>query len=263
MANLFRTFLPLLFSTALALALAFMAPDWIQPTGYNSNAAPWEAFFSTFGLLYAIIAGFLLVTVLGRHGDLSDACESELNAVEDIRDFLVYLDGDQEIAKANVKKKLYEYVRSVSEKEWPAMVKKNWMNSDTSEELYNVMRAVDKIIVTNESDRVSLHSVMQKISDLTSLRTKRISLSNQKLPSRLRWLIGLMSLLLVIAIILVGGTNPFLHIGMVVSISVSVHLLYLIITDLDKPFTGVWNIDKRSLEEVKKAFEDEQRRTKD
>lgn len=255
MLNFLRTLFPLLISTSIVLALTFMAPDYIESTGFHSDAAPWEAFFSTFGLLYAIIVGFLLVTVLNRYGALVDAHEEELNAVEDVRDFLVYLDGDQDVAIANVKRELSGYIHSVSEKEWPAMVKKGWMNSDTSSELYNVMRAVDKIIVTNESDRVSLESIMAKVSDLTSLRTRRISLSNQRLPSRLNLLIGFMSLALISAMILVGGKNVILHMAMVGTISFSVHLLHMIITDLDRPFAGIWKIDKRPLDELKKTFD--------
>ncbi|TNE47382.1 MAG: DUF4239 domain-containing protein [Deltaproteobacteria bacterium] len=257
MLNVLRTVIPLIVSTVLALALTVVAPNLIAPSSFNSDVAPWEAFFSTFGLLYAIIAGFLLVTVLGRHSDLSNACEGELNAVEDVRDFLVYVDGDQEAELHEVKRQLYEYVCSVANEEWPVMTKKGWMSSDTSKELYDVMKAVDKIQVTNESDRVSLQAIMHKIADLTSLRTQRLSLAKQSLPPRLRWLTALMSVILVVALILIGGRNTYLHMGMVASVSFSTHLLYLIIADLDDPFKGSWNIDKRPFEEVKKRFESE------
>ena len=256
MFKMLKTVFALSISVGGVLVLTFIASDYIS---FSAQGGPdhWDSFFSVFGMLYAIISGFLLVDVLGRYNDLSNTFEGELNAVEDVRDFLIYVDGEQDAVKLEVKKRLSAYIRSISRKEWPAMIKGKALNSDTSEELYNVMKAVDKIEVTNESDRVALGSLIDRISDLTTLRTKRISLANQKLPSRLKLLTFFMSVILVLGMILVGAKELSLHMGMVGSVTFAVHLLYMIIVDLDKPFNGTWRIDKTPLDAVEKAFESE------
>jgi uncharacterized membrane protein len=55
-----------------------------------TDVSSWSSFFNVFGVIFAIIAGFLLVTVLSRYSNLNQTIEDELNAVESVRDFLVY-----------------------------------------------------------------------------------------------------------------------------------------------------------------------------
>lgn len=63
-------------------------------------------FFTVFGVIYAIVAGFLLVTVLNRYSSLSQTIEDELNAIESIRDFLVYFGPDQGTAAQALRRSL-------------------------------------------------------------------------------------------------------------------------------------------------------------
>ena len=58
----------------------------------SGQNAPWEEFYSVFGMIYAIVSGFLLVEVLNRFNKLSEVVEAELNAISDVRDFLIYVD---------------------------------------------------------------------------------------------------------------------------------------------------------------------------
>ena len=252
MMQAIRSFLPLLLSTIAACALTLLAVHY----GPASRSAPWEEFYSVFGMMYAITSGFLLVDVLNRHNSLSDIVESELNAVEDVRDFLLYIDDEQAKTKAKIKRELHEYVRSVSTEEWASMSDVHAsLNSDTSKELYDVMRAVNQLRVTNDSDRIALGFLIEKLADITTLRTKRISLANQKLPPRLKLLLIFMSVILVLTFVVNGAQAIWLHMFMVASISISVHLLYMIIADLDQPFAGLWQIDKTPLEELQQTFE--------
>ena len=55
------------------------------------------------------------------------------------------------------------------------------MNSDTSEELYAVMRSGKRIKISEASDGIVLSAPIETISDITKLRTKRIAQANEKL----------------------------------------------------------------------------------
>ena len=175
--------LPLLVSGALAACVVLLLRHHVQYKGIVEDLSSWGSFFNVFGVVYAIVAGFLLVTVLSRYSALSQTIEDELNAIESIRDFLVYLDDEQDRAKTAMKKALADYARSLSTKEWEEMSDpRARMNSDTSEDLYEVMRKGKKIQVRNESDSVVLSALVDNISEITKLRTRRIALSNERLP---------------------------------------------------------------------------------
>ena len=233
---------------------------WLNVGDYTASVskglAPWEEFYSVFGMIYAIVSGFLLVEVLNRFNKLSEVVEAELNAISDVRDFLLYVDGQEDI-KQSVKKELQEYVHSVATVEWSTMNDDYAvLNSDTSKELYDVMHAVNKVKVNNESDREALHFLISEMSSITSLRTERISIANQQLPPRLKHLLVYMSVVLVAAFVINAGMEPWIHCFMVGSITACVHLLYIVIADLNTPFTGLWTISVSPLIELYLTFDE-------
>jgi hypothetical protein len=247
---------PLVISALLIAFVGLMLRSHLRYEGIETDLSSWGSFFNVFGVIFAIVAGFLLVTVLNRYSNLNQTIEDELNAVESVRDFLVYLDDRQQSEIDKIKRALEIYVKSVANTEWAEMSAPAIpMNSDTSEELYEVMRSGKGIKVSEERDNIVLSALIETISEITKLRTRRIALANERLPPRLRVLMLFMSTTLVGAFVFLGVQGIFAHIYMLVTLSVSIHLLYMVIEDLDHPFYGVWNIRRGPLDELVKRFE--------
>jgi len=256
--KIIRTVVPLAISGLLAGWMAVVLTGRVQYAGIVEDLSSWNFFFNVFGVVYAIVAGFLLLTVLNRYSALSRVIEDELNAVESIRDFLVYLRDDQHEASTRMKRALARYVRSLSENEWGQMSDPSAaMNSDTSEELYEVMRSGKAIQADGSADRIALTAIVENVSEVTKLRTRRIALSNERLPSRLKMLMVFMSVVLAVAFALLGVRGAPIHVFILVTLVVSIHLLYMIIEDLNHPFYGVWNVAKDPLERLLARFQAE------
>ena len=248
---------PLAISALLIAFVGLMLRSHLRYEGIETDLSSWGSFFNVFGVIFAIVAGFLLVTVLNRYSNLNQTIEDELNAVESVRDFLVYLDDCQQKSEIDkIKRALEIYVKSVANTEWAEMSAPAIpMNSDTSEELYEVMRSGKRIKVIEERDNIVLSALIETISEITKLRTRRIALANERLPPRLRALMLFMSTTLVGAFVFLGVQGIFEHIYMLVTLTVSIHLLYMVIEDLDHPFYGIWNIRRGPLDELVKRFE--------
>ncbi len=258
MSKAIRIILPLLLSGAAVTLILFLVKDFLQYKEIYEDVSAWGAFYSVFGIVYAIVAGFLLATVLSKYSDLSQAIEDELNAVETVRDFLTYLGDEQKAVKINIKKALYQYASSLLNKEWDEMSDPLVpMDSDTSEELYDVMRKSKNIHIQTENEVIAYTAIIENISDITKLRTRRIALANERLPSRLKLLMIFMSIVIIATFILLGVQNFYTHATILVSLTISIHLLYMVIVDLDHPFYGIWNVNRSPLEELVKRFADE------
>ena len=67
------------------------------------DLASWGVFYATYGILYAIIIGFILVGALGRYEQLKLAVDSEINVIQNIRDFLIYFSDTSSIQRAELK----------------------------------------------------------------------------------------------------------------------------------------------------------------
>ena len=257
-ARILRISPPLLAVAVVSACLVVVSRSYFRYDGIVEDVSAWGAFFTVFGVTYAIVAGFLLVTVLNRYSALSQTIEDELNAVESIRDFLVYFGGDQHTPAQELKTALARYTKAVATTEWQEMADPAIpCNSDTSEELYEIMRCAGKICVADDRDLSILSAVITSSSDLAKMRTRRIALANERLPLRLRLLLLFMSVALASAFLALGVRSLGTHVFMTVALSVSVYLIYWVIEDLDHPFYGIWNIDRTPLDELVKRFESE------
>lgn len=253
--KLFKIVAPLITSGALAALILLSVKEYFQYKEIFEDVAAWSAFFSVFGIVYAIVAGFLLVTVLSKYSDLNQVIENELNAIETVRDFLTYLNDEQKEIKMSIKVALSHYSSSLLNTEWPEMSDPHEpMDSDTSEELYEIMRKSKEIKVDTESNSVVFTAIIENISDITKLRTRRIALANERLPPRLKVLMFFMSIVLIAAFMLLGVHSIYTHVTILISLTVSIHLLYMIIEDLDHPFYGIWNINRIPLIELVNRF---------
>ena len=119
------------------------------------------------------------------------------------------------------------------------------------------MRSGKRIKISEASDGIVLSALIETISDITKLRTKRIALDNERLPPRLRALMLFMSTTLVGAFVFLGVQGIFVYVYMLITLTVSIHLLYMVIEDPDHPFYGVWNIGRGPLDELVKRFKDD------
>lgn len=253
--TLFRIIAPLIISGVLSALILLLIKEHVQYKEIYEDIAAWSAFFSVFGIVYAIVAGFLLVTVLTKYSDLSQVIENELNAIETVRDFLTYTNDETKEIRKGIRDALSHYASSLLNHEWPEMSDPHEpMDSDTSEELYEIMRKSKKINVETDLDSVVFSALIDNISDITKLRTRRIALANERLPPRLKLLMVFMSFVLIAAFILMGVQNIYIHVTILVSVTISINLLYMIIQDLDHPFYGIWNINRRPLEELVQRF---------
>lgn len=235
-----RISLPLLAVAVVSAGLVVVSWSYIRYDGIVEDVSAWGSFFNVFGVAYAIVAGFLLVTVLNRYSALGQTVEDELNAAESIRDFLVYFQGDQHAPAQELRTALARYTKAVATTEWQEMADSAIScNSDTSAELYESMRCAGKIRVANDRDLSILSAVITSSAELAKMRTRRIALANERLPPRLRMLLLFMYVSLASAFLALGVRSLGAHIFMTVALSVSVYLIYWVIEDLDHPFYGI------------------------
>lgn len=249
-----KLYLTLFLLNTLAITLMLVLRHFFSETLEDVSIEAWGIFFAVVGAIYAIIAGFLLVELLSRFHRLSATLQDELNAIEDIRDFLVYID-DNENVKYNIRQALLNYIDSVIGREWSILVSRpKEGDSDTSPELYKIMEAVEDIQVIDQSDSVALDAIITKISDVTSFRTERFERSKQQLSPALRGLIVFMSTMIVIGFVLMYLSSVWIHSFMIFAVVTSIYLLYFVIRDVNQPYTGLWNVTNKPFLKVRERL---------
>ncbi|MDY6838430.1 MAG: hypothetical protein SWH78_10680 [Thermodesulfobacteriota bacterium] len=69
--KIFKIGFPLVVSGAVAACVVLVLRPHVQYQGIVEDVSSWGSFFTVFGVIYAIVAGFLLVTVLNRYSALN------------------------------------------------------------------------------------------------------------------------------------------------------------------------------------------------
>ena len=222
------------------------------------DLASWAVFYTTYGILYAIIIGFILIGALGRYEQLKLAVDSEINVIQNIRDFLIYFSDPTSMQRAelkdppseqvsvllNIRQCLYKYVKSVYEKEWLEMSDKTGMTDpDSTQELKAIIHSVSKLKSEDENDSIALASIINLLSELTNHRAKRIYLSNEEIPPPIMKLLIFMSVFLVAGFFILGVQNMWVHLFMIISFATTIQMIINLLIDLNTPFSGIWNID--------------------
>lgn len=235
-------------STGVAAVLAVTLRRATQGPLGEVDADTWMIFFTVVGVTYAVVVGFLVVELLSRHHRLSVAIHGELNAIEDVRDYLLYVDDNVE-AKERIVSALRRYVECLIGPEWERMSGTatedgDELGSDTSSQIYEVTRTVEELRLHDASDEVALTAIIQRLADVTTHRTNRLELAGSHLSPPLRTLVVFLSAVIVGGFVLMPVGSLVIHLYMVSATVLSIHLLYMVLDDLSRPFRGVWRISQ-------------------
>ena len=214
----------------------------------------WGVFYTVFGVLYAIIIGFILISTLDKFDNLKRSIDSEINEIQNVRVLLKYFSDSQKEVINNVRKALLNYVNSIHSIEWENMIKKESL-PEFSSELENVIESVSHLKSEDENDSIALTSIINTLSGLTECRTKRIYLSKEEVPPPIMKLLIFMSIILVSGFIIMGVQNFWIHIFMVWSLSTTLQLIINLLTDLNSPFEGIWVVEKDPYSEIVGSIE--------
>ena len=206
------------------------------------DVSAWSVFYTVFGVLYAILAGFLIMDALSRFNDLKGLIEGEVNSLADISELIVRMNVSEEV-KTNVLKGLIRYAEHVISVEWPEMVgapqRLNSQPPKALQDLLDILKAID----TGSKKNELLFSILtDRLLLLGSKRTDRIALTRQKIPFTLSLLLDFMSWTIIAGFIMMKIYGFWVHLVMVATLVVGLRLLNTIIEDIDHPFEGAWVI---------------------
>ncbi len=217
-----------------------------------------EVYFGVFGSVYAIVTGFILLVVITNYNNIKKYISSEINALQDLRDFLLYIDSDQKSVRL-IRIRVGHYVDSVIHKEWASLVNGKHIDSDTSPELYAIIKSVNQVKINQNdlSDKIAVKKLINTIGRITTFRTNRLTSVNEKIPPVMMHLILFLSSCIVLPFSLIGVSNWLWWIINAFN-GFTIIYIYMIIKDLNDPFHGSWNIKPIQFQEFIDSLEENQ-----
>lgn len=198
----------------------------------HNDVIGWQV--TVLGTIYAVMIGFMLVTVWTNFQGAEKNADQEANSLVNLFRTADGLPAEQrgelQIASVN-------YCDAVLNREWPTMGRGGVAHSAQPfmMELWGIL---GRTPVDGLRQQASLEQAMNQLSEMTEHRRIRILQSRNRLP-RILWAVLIIGgVITVVVCCLIGSENVVLHFSLIVAIGLLISLALVAIADIDRPFDG-------------------------
>jgi hypothetical protein len=202
--------------------------------------------YSVVGVVYAVLLAFIAIVVWQQHTQVQSQVEQEANQLGDLyRNAQVF----PEEVRTRLQNQIRAYIRSVVEKEWPAMA-----TGETSPDAWAAMnqlwRAYQQVEVRNDHERLWYEKSLDQLDQLGDYRRLRM-LSNRPAVPALMWVVLLATGIITIGFSFFFGTqNSSAQTLMTAALSATIAFVLFLIWALNHPFLGLVRVEPAAFHQL-------------
>ncbi|MDE1823102.1 MAG: DUF4239 domain-containing protein [Candidatus Micrarchaeota archaeon] len=231
---------------AIVIAFGFMVSFFRNPVTYTVNdIAAFVGFIQIIGVLYAIITGFMIFNVWGRHSALDNAIRKETLAIQNV--YLLSLQLKQGSASNALKKAILGYTDKIINIYW----KTRGDVSATKDEFEKFFVLITRFSSKTQRQHMILEDMNDELRNASSYRTDAVSLILSRTSIILWTLLMVLSITLIISFLAVNFASQLFATITITLLSTAIAIITVIIYDMDYPFhAGFWIISPEAYFEL-------------
>ncbi|MEO8211174.1 MAG: DUF4239 domain-containing protein [bacterium] len=217
----------------------------------------WESFkenhevggflFNALGLIYAVLIAFVVFATWEDYNAARKYCDNEADVLQNL---YLNTEGLPEENRAELKKKILDYIKTVIYDEWPLMARGE-ANPESRYKLIEIWKAYNNIdSLKTEKEKIFFGESLDKLNDITEFRRQRILSSQNHIPMII-WIVIILGAMTSIGFSLFFGTRSHLIQATMTSLfAITNAMVILMILALDHPFTGDIKITPEAFEQI-------------
>lgn len=213
---------------------------------------PW--LYSTAGLIFGVIAAFIIEKEWDRWNRLVAATKEETYALRQLWRWASYV-KDARVGQ-EIKSLVVRYLKTIEE-EWDVN-ERGEKSGEVSAILNNLRGVVARVMNSEEKTKTVFENFFSKLLDR---REARLHFSSLHMPLVVKNMFFLATIILIILSLLIGVKNIVLDYIFTLAIGILVYTIYLVVDDLNHPFRpGAWHLtpkDYRALFERLSVYDAE------
>lgn len=223
------------------LIIRFAGEGFILKLTLNDlGGVPW--LFSSIGLIFSILAGFLIQRLWENWEGLQQVVLDEIYTLDRI---LLSAELASAVHAQNIRDCISDYIQHIATYEWAQM--------STSTIDAKAGKIIARIRVEFQNDDVppeEKNIALALISKVSRIRQSRLRLMARRMPYIIKHAFLLCTSMVIVLSLFVGVKSILLDLLFTTSISVLVFVIYLIVDDLDDMLSpGSWHISPRQYKE--------------
>jgi hypothetical protein len=236
----------------LAAAAAIYAALWLL--GFQklflNDAEGLAALLQIIGTLYSVVYAFATYVIWGQFTSVENEIRKESGALKDL---LLFSNRLKEAAREPMVRAVKIYARAVVETEWRALAG-NEKTEKSDRLFYDVISSVTSAKPEDETERMVYERLLDIANQASAHPDERLSLSAKRMPQTLYLFVNLTASTILFLLFFYPFRNAPLGI---ISVSITTMLLFFahfVLTDLDNPFEGTWNVGSEPFSELVTGF---------
>ena len=232
----------------LAVAAAVYAALWLL--GFQklflNDAEGLATLLQIIGTLYSVVYAFATYVIWGQFTAVENEIRKESGALKDLLRFSSRM---KESVREPMLRAVKNYARAVVETEWSAL-SGNQKPEKTDRLFYEVISSVTNIKTEDDTERIVYERLLDIANQASARRDERLSLSAKRMPRTLFLFVTLTASTILFLLFFYPFHNVPLGVVSVAIISMLLFFAHFVLTDLDNPFEGTWNVASEPFSEL-------------
>jgi hypothetical protein len=213
---------------------------------FENDAEGLGVLLQILGTLYSVVYAFAIYVIWGQFTSVENEILKESGALKDL---LVFSQSLKESTRDPIVRAVKLYARGVAETEWSAL-SAGEETAKTDKLFLTVIASVTDLKPEDDTERTLYLRLLDIVNQASSHRDERLALSAKRMPKTLLVFVTLTASMILFLLLF----YPFHNVALgLVSVAITTMVLlfaHFVLTDLDKPFEGTWNVDSKPFAEL-------------
>jgi hypothetical protein len=208
------------------------------------------ALLQIIGTLYSVLYAFATYVIWGQFTAVENEILKESGALKGL---LVFSRPLPDNVRDPIVRTLKNYARAVAEVEWGALSRKE--DTDKTDRLFfDVVASVTDARPQDDTQQALFQSLLELANTAGAHRDERLALSVKRMPRTLHIFVSLTGFTIMLLVLCYPFHNVVLGAASVVIIGMLLLFARFVVTDLDNPFEGSWNVSSDPFAELMTKF---------
>jgi hypothetical protein len=201
---------------------------------------------ATAAVVYAILVGFMVITLGENYVAAGDAVQNETVS---LRDLVQFSGAFGPTAQKEIRHLVVQYGNSVATMEWPEMAKGE-ASPATQKDFDRLITAIQSLRVQNPAQQEVLGTMLTQVDQVGSERQKRLELSGPQIPTPMWFAVILTSVVTIVFCLLFEVKSAWLRYFMVAAVAAVISSILVLSLLLEYPFSGTIEVNPTPFEHV-------------
>jgi hypothetical protein len=217
---------------------------------FENDAEGIGALLQIIGTLYSVVYAFAIYVIWGQFASVENEIQKESGSLKDL---LLFSQRLKETVREPVVRAVKTYARGVAETEWSAL--STGQDTEKTDKLFSaVISSVTDVRPEDDTSRILYQRLLEITNRASAHRDERLALSVKRMPQTLLLFVTLTAAMILFLLFFFPFHNVVVG---VVSVAITTMLLFFanfVLTDLDNPFEGTWNVGSTPFAELVTKF---------